>query len=272
MEDYVLKVNEDGSKIMLRDTQELILKILLDFDAICKKYDIEYAIAYGTALGAHRHKGFIPWDDDVDVMMDYENYDKLLIALSEEITDESSYYYHCFENDTRYNVTIPALKFRMKGTYIKEQNYLLRNKCDGDGLFIDIFIISHVSTKKWVQQSKIAYSIFLMGLLVFIENIGINPVALKRHYVNRARHYNDKNQKANSPYAAIAITWPYEGIKDRRIQFTDYFPPVDGVFEGHVLPVPGNQHEFLVANYGEHYEELPPERARKPKHIDDIKL
>lgn len=66
-------------------TQKYLLNILLEIDAMCKKYDIEYFIDYGTTLGAVRHEGFIPWDDDIDINMTEDNYYKFVEACKKEL-------------------------------------------------------------------------------------------------------------------------------------------------------------------------------------------
>lgn len=79
-EELKAKYNPEGSP--LRKYQHHLLKVLIEFDAFCKDNSIDYSLAYGTLLGAVRHKGFIPWDDDADILMTRENADKLL-ALSQ---------------------------------------------------------------------------------------------------------------------------------------------------------------------------------------------
>jgi len=67
-----------GKELTLDEMKAVELGILKKFDSICKENDLEYSLAYGTMLGAIRHKGFIPWDDDIDVFMKREDYEKLL--------------------------------------------------------------------------------------------------------------------------------------------------------------------------------------------------
>ena len=69
----------------LKEFHEQLLDILLEFDRICRKHRIKYTLAYGTMLGAIRHKGFIPWDDDVDIMMDRANFDKFCKVCPREV-------------------------------------------------------------------------------------------------------------------------------------------------------------------------------------------
>lgn len=87
--------NPDGSH--LRNIQLVSLDILKEIDRICQKCDIKYILSSGTLLGAVRHGGFIPWDDDVDIEMLKEEFDKFLSVLPEELSKD--YVLHSYAND-----------------------------------------------------------------------------------------------------------------------------------------------------------------------------
>ncbi len=77
-----------GVLYYMNATQKYLLKLILEIDTICKKYDITYFLDYGTALGAVRHEGFIPWDDDIDITMTEDNYYKWVEACKKELDPE----------------------------------------------------------------------------------------------------------------------------------------------------------------------------------------
>ena len=75
-------------ELTLDEMKAVELGILKKFDSICKENGLEYSLAYGTMLGAIRHKGFIPWDDDIDIMMPREDYEKLLAVWDQSAPKE----------------------------------------------------------------------------------------------------------------------------------------------------------------------------------------
>ena len=85
MEDFS-KYNPENST--LRQAQLRMLDMLVEVDKICRKHNIPYWIDYGTLLGAVRHKGFIPWDDDIDICVMNEHYDKLRRLLMDELPEQ----------------------------------------------------------------------------------------------------------------------------------------------------------------------------------------
>lgn len=270
MKEYILKTNDDGSCITVRDVQLVLLEMLKDIDIICQKHQIPYYLSGGSCLGAVRHKGFIPWDDDMDISMMYDDYLKFLEVLKTELPEK--YYFHCFETHKKYNVLIPAMKIMKKGTYIKEVNALLPNRCEGgDGLFIDVFIVDYVNENTGKDFPPRLLNTILMPVIAFFENIHVNPLPLKKWFVHNARSYGRKNK--GSKYIGYDLCWTYNSpLKPYKYLYDDVYPVKYVPFEDTMLPIPKNAKNFLDIEISPDHMQFPPIESQKPKHIVDIKL
>lgn len=252
-----------SEELPLKQIHESILKILGVFDEACKAHQIEYVLGYGSALGAIRHQGFIPWDDDLDIIVDYENYLKLVEYLPDALPKGFSC--SSFEVDPKYNITLPAMKVYSNRSFIKERTVLLKNHGENtDGIFIDIFIFDHIAEKKWIHKLNHIRTLMWMPVINLFEMVHINPIWLKKHYRKIAVKYHKRHRQ--SPYVFQDISWTYDGLKDRRVLYTDMFPPVEAMFEGKLYPVPRNAHAFLSVMYGENY--MTP--IRQASHIKEV--
>ncbi|KAF0226419.1 MAG: LICD family protein [Erysipelotrichaceae bacterium] len=269
MESYILKTNPDGSVITIHDVQMVLLEMLKDIDKVCREHDIPYFLNGGSALGAVRHKGFIPWDDDADISMMIKDYRRFQ-AIAHHLGDK--YVIHCFETCNRYNVLIPGMKIRKKGTYIKEANNLLANRCtDSDGIFVDVFVYDYVSPNKALDLPLRLLNQALMPFIVFFENIKINPLPLKVWFLGNARIYGKMNR--NSKYIGFDLTWTFKSpFKPFIFKKDDIYPVQYVTFEDTMLPIAAHPHEYLCTAIAPSYNTLPPVEARKPKHITDIRL
>ncbi len=265
--EYIIK-EENGKKITVRMLQKRLMPLLKEIDRICTKHDIHYFLSDGTCLGAVRHKGFIPWDDDIDIGMSRSDYERFLKALDEELSDE--YVYHCYEKSKKYTVTWPAMKIRIKNTYIKEQNVLLPNKCkDSDGIFMDVFIYDHQAKHRILDIPLRMINFLLMPIIVLFELIYINPIPLKALFRYHAKLYGKLCR--NSEYYGDEITWVFNPLHPYRMKYSDIYPTKKTQFEGSEFPVPRNCHNYLVAKYGKNY--MKPKKSRnKCLHIKDIDL
>lgn len=135
----------------MNDLQKCELEILKEFDRVCKMNNLNYSLGSGTMLGAVRHKGFIPWDDDIDVLMpanDYKKFCKIAPkAFSEKFFLQTSY------TDSWY---ASFSKVRMNGTTAIEKGF--ENCRFHQGVWIDIFPIVGVPTRIFVSGALIIYS------------------------------------------------------------------------------------------------------------------
>lgn len=273
MKEYILKTNEDGSKITVRDVQDVLLGMLKDIDVICRKYDIPYYLTGGSCLGAVRHNGFIPWDDDADIGMLYEDYIRFIEVLKQEL-DPKVYYFQCFDTHPAYNVCIPAMKIRKRGTYLKEVNTLLKNRCkDGDGVFIDVFLIDYIDERKWVDFLCRMKAYVYMGIITLFENIKINPYFLKKRFVKFSRRYSRKSKARGSSLIGYDLNWTFNSpLHPVVYQKEDIYPVVYHPFEDTKLPIPNNAKALLDVEISVHHMEYPPQKMQQPKHIVDIDL
>ena len=123
----------------LRKLQLVILENLIEFDRICRKYDIPYAIDGGTMLGAVRHKGFIPWDPDADIVIMRNDYERFKTACETEL-DVSRFFLQ--DNKTDPNYLWGYARLLRNGTeYIRSGYERLKSR---NGVFLDIFTMDNV--------------------------------------------------------------------------------------------------------------------------------
>lgn len=277
-EDYILK-ETNGEVITVRDLQLEILKIMDEIDRVCRKNNIDYALHAGSALGAVNYGGFIPWDDDIDVIVKKEDYLRLIEAFKKDLSDKFDF--QCYETDKKYNVLINQMKVRLKNSYIEEVNTLLKNRCDGsNGIFIDISWYGNVSESKFIDQLHRTVIKLLVPLYIVLDNIHIPHNWLKKFITWFSNRYSDKNK--NSKYASQTIAIPWEKfMKEPIFLKTDIYPFKDCEFEGRTYKTYNNPEKVLKEWYGERsvkvkrdgkWVDLYPKEKRVPKHVKDIKL
>ncbi|MDR0364202.1 MAG: LicD family protein [Bacteroidales bacterium] len=251
----------------LRKAQLRILEILEIVDKICKKHNIPYWLGYGTLLGAVRHGGFIPWDDDLDIALLRKDYKKLLKILPQELPAYLSlqqpgerYYDLAFAKirDNRSEVT---------ESHNRDKNYLQK------GLFIDIFPLepAYYPLKKFarfffeksyrhIRRRRIFQSPILFLKSIFYYLIWPLGAAL----VLFSKFIALVGQASTLVHGYV--------IKDSAIQDIEtIFPLTEVTFEGKKFPAPGNYNRYLRTLYGD-YMKLPPEHERKTHFEGNIKF
>ena len=274
--EYFITIKGD-KKVPIRKLQLQVLSIMDAIHSVCEKNKIEYALIAGSALGIVNYKGFIPWDDDMDICIKRKDYKRFIKAMEKDLDDK--FYFQCFQTDKRYNVLIPNMKVRKKGTCIKEKNFLLKNRCkSGDGIFVDVVVYDNISDNKFIDELYRTYVKLLMPIMVLLDNLHIPTTILKKLVEKIAIRYGEKNK--NSKYTSQTIAIPWEKfLKEPVFLKKDVYPFKKYEFEGRMFYSYNNIEKVLKEWYGDNclkkwngkeWEETLPVEKRTPKHTVDI--
>lgn len=265
---------------IIEKVHHIQLEMALEVKRICEKHHIKYSIIAGTLLGAVRHKGFIPWDDDLDIGMLRNDYERFIVVCKQELSDD--YFLQTWETDTGF--ALPIAKLRKNGTRFVEKNSSEASlHC---GIYIDIFPFDNVPTgmlrrvlqdrstyllkrillikmdyKVWKENEfmkKITYKIIKV-LSSFQTVKQIKMLLYKTMIVN-----NSKDSKKVVTFGG-AYGYKKESLKK---EWLENLMEID--FENDILLAPVNYEEYLTYFYGD-YMTPPPKNIRYNRHnIIDI--
>lgn len=268
----------EGTNISIQDVQSVELEMLIELDKICKRHHIPYQLFGGTLLGAVRHKGFIPWDDDIDVAMKRADYDRFLQCCEKELPKQY-FLQTCFTDPTS---IIQFAKIRKNGT--RYENDLDNLPTSNTGIWIDIFPLDNVLQEsipsKW-QRFQIQF-LYAMSTASVENRIAKSPKRWKRMVrrvlskvllvvpkkkVDRAllavyTRYDSKNTGYVSHLTMGGTRDVYERYMQKSAQY-DRLTTFD--FCGYSFLGPENYEDVLTRIYGD-YMTPPPIEQQKPMH------
>ncbi len=250
----------------VRDVQDVILTIMKYIDRLCRKHGIVYYIMGGTALGAVRHGGFIPWDDDLDIFMTPDQYRK----FKEVFNSEHSMQFVLQEWRTTPD-HLEYAKVRMNGTTFIEEVFIDRNDLH-QGIYVDIMILHKVPESKLIQKLVYYESKFvtLYALSqrnwkpkttvqeIVLKSLKLMPCKLMAKLFYR-RIYRYDDMKSGYKYCC----WISSGkFRNGLFEAAFFEKPVDIPFEDTVLLGSEKIREYLTCCYGD-YMKLPSKEAQK---------
>lgn len=262
---------------MKKMTNNEIRKVQLDMlaylDNFARKHNIEYSLGGGSLLGAIRHKGFIPWDDDIDIMLERSQYEKLISSLANDDNPDYNLLHYSTEKDL-----LPFAKFYSTKTIMQSKTDKMH---PWTGLFIDIFPMDqtpestderakffkevHSSTENLISTSFPEYASGSNALFAFARLFLRFPRFLK--YRGKTKEVAIATDKLMQKYNGSDA--PYVGFIDSRYRLKEYFPKElfdefeDVEFEHLITRKIKNHHAYLSHLYGSSYMELPPENKRQ---------
>lgn len=266
-------------KETLRKIQKIELMILKDFIKICEDNDLEYFLYGGSALGAIRHDGFIPWDDDIDVIMFRKDYEKFLKIMKNmnlkkyELLTPYDYDDYCWLYS---KISLKNTKFNL--WWRKQVKFNL-------GIFIDIFVLDNLSDNKFKRKLQTIRGRLLERLSIMstikLENYpkltqGLSNIMhrvlkflnISSNFFNkRALKILKKYENENTEFVCDISAGGHPQVYKRE----DYIPAKKTKFEDIEVNIPNNYDKVLTNIYGD-YMQLPPEGERENHIPKDLNL
>ncbi len=236
----------------LREAQLVMLNLLLEFDRVCTKHGLSYWLDFGTLLGAVRHKGFIPWDDDLDVAMPRADYEKFLEIAVAELRDDI--FLQTKQRDKSFFAHFAKLRDK-KSTYIESFEEDKKIKYH-QGIYLDIFPINYIKDTK---DTKYLYT-FLKYMTKLFSNRFIAVDFMAIPIINWTTKFNSSDN-------AFVVRGGEMMTNELQLDKKAIFPLVKIEFEGYEFNAPKNCALYLRLFYGHDYMSLPPVNKRKRHHV-----
>lgn len=244
------------------------LDLLSQISSFCKKNNIRYFLGFGTLLGAVRHKGFIPWDDDLDIWVPREDYDRMVQLAPDYF--KAPYFFQTTLNDDDYYSAFARLRNSNTTGILVSGN----NKCN-NGIYIDIYPLDGHRQNVVVQNIVYQY-IHILNIAAHAYTFNINPRLVTRvlSKILRMRflHYDPKIvyryvnsiaskipwKKAQNTGIVVFTPYPY---KNNVFPIADFDESIEVPFEHITAAIPAGYDEILKTLYG-NYMEFPPLEKR----------
>lgn len=255
-------------ELTMKEIQEGSLEVLKTFIGICEENNFQYFIAYGSLIGVVRHKGFIPWDDDLDVWMPRKDYERFIEYCIENSDRLKPLQLHHYRTNKNYIYAIARLSdSRYVTDYYNVRNY-------GLGLFIDIYpldgceadekflkriyskrsFIYLCSAKDYVSSTNKMKNVIRFPLYFFCKHVDLSK---KLRDLDK---FSQKYKYGSSTFITCTCWDPAALYK------TEWFEnSIEADFEGIKVRIPERYDEILRAEYGD-YMKLPPESERYGRH------
>lgn len=238
------------------------LDLLNQLDIVCRKNNLKYFLDYGSLLGAIRHKGFIPWDEDIDVGMLREDYDKLMEIGPKEF--KYPYFLQNYETDRDCDVSVTRLR-RSDTTFLQPIDILYQSSFNL-GVFIDIFVYDNVPSNDLIKISRIHDqcmshfngAVALAHRDMKRSNVVMSFVMYARYYIYKLRYHSSYNafkqmdcisrQFEKGDYVSCVFTSTPVLCRQRKwLEDIVYVP-----FESLMAPIPVAYDDVLKNRYGDY--------------------
>lgn len=278
-------------KLTERESDELkncLIEMLKDLLVVCQKHQINYCLAGGSALGAVRHKGFIPWDDDLDLFMPRKDCEKLIEVFEGELSEK----YVLQAPNSNFDCTNNFIKIRKKGTELVEMDTISMQSFKGiyidifpldyapnnrflakvKGSLIDLIAIIGVSEFMWRNKNDIVCSFYELsksGKKYYSVRLLLGKMASFASYKKWYNLFDNLSKGRESRYITVPAGRGH--YMKERLPAKVFFPFVNGLFEEIPVYLPHDTDTYLRNLYGD-YMTIPTEEKRERHYIVKINL
>lgn len=266
--------------VTLRKVQMVLLEIAKEIKRVCDENNIKYFLDSGTLLGAIRHKGFIPWDDDLDIGMMREDYEKFCNIAPKCLNE--NYFLQTWKNDTYYG--LPFAKVRKKNTVYVENKASKRAK---NGFYVDVFPYDY-APESFDEKEAILERLANLERLILMKclyepwneadrinlfkRIGYIPYQIFGIFKEKSDLIQQYEALAKSVSKSSEIYLQFGSSKGFLVPYKAFGDGIAYTFEDDTFRIPEDYDLYLTSMYGD-YMTLPPVEERENRHqIIDIKF
>lgn len=267
---------KENNRVISPEVQKKVLLEMLKYvDEVCRKNNINYSLIGGSLIGAIRHKGFIPWDDDIDIILDKSNYDRLIKILKNVKNDN----YDIFIPNETNNYPLQFAKLINKKTILNESSMI--DKIDNYGLFLDIFAYNYVPENEIERKKYYNKFQFYKNSLVRVKLKFNNPTFIRKikrlmkniyitifgYKAQLNRLLNLFDRYSNNPTNYVMSNNPVYGLEKEIQKASDIENYIDTNFENLKVMIFKNYDNILKTTFGD-YMKLPPKDKRKSHNLE----
>lgn len=261
-------------EVTLEEQKKLMLDLLIDFDSFCRSHHLRYYLTGGTLLGAVRHHGYIPWDDDIDVGLPRYDYEQFCRLYNKEKTN-ADYVFLSYHDEPQLYVSSGKLY---------DSRTVMEEAADSPvkiGVYLDVFPLDNIgSTKEEAEQFTTEALKYRKRLTVRTWKVNVKgrplykdaAVALiklgstKKPVSQLVREQDAFCSQKMSEELSPFVGYVCAAMKQEILQGKWFEKTVSMPFEGHEMQIPQNYKEVLTVFYGSDYMQLPPEEKRISHH------
>lgn len=262
-------MSEKENAIDIRSIQMVMLEIMVQIDKLCKENGIRYVLDGGTMLGAVRHKGFIPWDDDMDIIMPRDDYLRFIKIAEEQLPPK--YVFQCIENTPQYPYNFG--KVRAVNTVFKEK--MTGHLPINHGIYVDVFPMDYVDTlhpnrlafvKRWISH----YTMLRYQKLKMVDRkryliASLLPLRFINSSVTALMEYRLKN--GGNQVAKLC----HQGPRKPPVPVSIFDDVILAPFEDYMFRIPKAYDQYLSERYGD-YMTIPPIEKRDRHNPVEVRI